>query len=105
MSEKKPRMPEPTLSNFVASLASSALVQLGILPDPRTGGLKKDLEMARYTIDLLDMLKEKTQGNLTEEESRIIEEVVVELKLKFIEMSREEEKYSKEKGNDKEGQQ
>ena len=98
--EKKPRFPEPTFSNFVASLASSVLIQLGIFPDPKTGERKTDLELAKHTIDLLSMLQEKTRGNLTEEEDRMLREVLAELKLRYVEVCSQEKKEEGKKCED-----
>lgn len=86
MDDKK--LPPITFSSFVTSLASSALINLGILPHPQTGKTERDIKLAKYTIDTLDMLKEKTKNNLTEEEENILTEVLAELKLKYVEISK-----------------
>lgn len=80
----KPCMPRPTFSTFVLSLASSALVQLGEVPDPATGKVNEDLPLAKHTIDILNMLREKTANSLDAEESRLIEGLLYELRLKFV---------------------
>lgn len=85
--EKKgggPCMPKPTFSTFVLSLASTALVQLGEVPDPATGAWGTDLEMARHSIDILSMLRDKTQNGLDEEEARLLEGLLYELRMKFV---------------------
>lgn len=58
--------------------------QLGKIPNPITGKIEKKLEEARFTIDLLDMLKEKTKGNLTEDESRFLEYSISQLKINYF---------------------
>lgn len=83
MEEKK--YPPPSFSSFITSLASSALIGLGILPNPKTGKTEEDLDMAKYTIETLDILREKTRGNLTEEEEKIMTEIITELKIKYVE--------------------
>ena len=55
-------MPEVTFSTFVISLASSALVQLGEVPNPETGQTETDLPLARHSIDVLEMLRRKTEN-------------------------------------------
>lgn len=79
-----PRMPKPTFSTFVLSLASTALVQLGEVPDPATGARGTDLEMARHSIDILSMLRDKTQNSLDKEEARLLEGLLYELRMKFV---------------------
>ena len=78
-----------TFINFVISLSSSALVYMGELPEPTTGKKQVDLKMAKQAIDTLDMLKEKTKGNLSEEEERLLTEVLTDLKLKFVKLQKE----------------
>lgn len=80
----QPCMPKPTFSTFVLSLASSALVQLGEVPDPATGGMHEDLALAKHSIDILSMLQEKVTNGLDGEESRLLEGLLYELRMKFI---------------------
>ena len=81
----KGRMPEVTFSTFILSLASSTLVQLGEVPDPATGKtIAADPLTARHSIDILDMLREKTKGNLTEQESQMLESMLYELRMKYV---------------------
>lgn len=94
MSNEKPDAPStrstksvPTIdfSTFVLSLASTALIHLGVAPDPDSGEtLKPEPELARETIDLLGMLREKTRGNLTEEEDHFFERLLHDLRMQFI---------------------
>lgn len=78
------QLPEVTFSAFIISLASSALVGLGEAPDPATGKPGRDMTLARHNIDTLDMLREKTQGNLNHDEERLLASVLCELRLKFV---------------------
>lgn len=77
-------MPEVTFSTFIISLASSALVALGEVPDPATGHMMKDLLLAKHNIDILEMLRSKTQGCLDKQESGLIDSLLCELKFKYV---------------------
>ncbi len=73
---------------FVLSLASSAFVHLGDAPHPETGEpVKPDLPLAQQTIDILAMLGEKTKGNLTPEEEKFLENLLTDLRLRFVQRS------------------
>jgi hypothetical protein len=67
---------------------SDALVHLGQVPDPMTGQPHQDLEQAQFTIDLLAMLREKTEGNRTAEESAVLDEILATLRMSFVRASR-----------------
>jgi hypothetical protein len=83
MDERKPEGID--FYTFVLSLASSAFVHLGDAPHPETGALgKPDLALAKQTIDILAMLEEKTKGNLTHEEEKFIENLLTDLRLRFV---------------------
>jgi hypothetical protein len=70
---------------FVLSLGSSAFVHLGDAPHPETGELgKANLVLAQQTIDILAMLREKTRGNLTPEEEKFMENLLTDLRLRFV---------------------
>jgi hypothetical protein len=73
-----------SFSTFVVSLASSAMVHLGEAPDPGSGGKSLDLPLARNTIDLLGLLREKTKGNLDDEEKQLLDALLYELRTKFM---------------------
>ena len=74
-------------STFVVSLSHSALQHLGDAEQP-DGRTEPHLPMARHTIDILGMLQEKTKGNLTGEEERLLSQVLYDLRLRFVEVSR-----------------
>jgi len=82
--ERRVPLPEVTFNGLIFSLSSSALIYLGEIPDPVTKKKVKDLELAKHTIDTIAMLKEKTKGNLTEEEEKFIESVLVDLKWRYV---------------------
>lgn len=77
-------LPEVTFSTFVLSLASSALVQLGEVPDPETGQVVFDLRMAKHSIDILTMLEKKTRECLDSDEARLLEGLLYELRVKYV---------------------
>ncbi len=77
---------------LVLMFHQAAWQQLGKIPNPMTNKVERDLEQARMSIDLLDMLKARTQGNLSEDESRVLEQVLRELKLNFVDESDKEQK-------------
>lgn len=76
--------PEMNFSGFVLSLHTSALFHFGDFQDPRSGERKVDLDAAKQTIDILSMLKEKTAGNLTENEQRLIDGALFELRMRYV---------------------
>ncbi|HXK58562.1 MAG TPA: DUF1844 domain-containing protein [Acidobacteriota bacterium] len=75
-------------SQFLFSMATSAFIHLGEVPDPMTGQQNEDLQAARQSIDILTILKEKTKGNLTFEEQRLLDQLLYELRMKFLSKSK-----------------
>jgi hypothetical protein len=75
-----------TFSTFILSLNTAALVHLGEIPDPITNKKEVNLTLAKQTIDTLEMLKEKTKGNLTVDEEKLLQSILYELKLKFLKL-------------------
>ena len=73
--------------SLVFSLATTAMLQLGLAPQPETGQVQKDLSGARRTIDILTILQEKTKGNLTAEESGLLDHCLHDLKMNFLQTS------------------
>ncbi len=71
-------------STFILSLSTSALVHLGELPDPIANKKEINLQLAKQTISIIEMLKEKTKGNLTEEEDKLLDSVLYDVRLKYI---------------------
>ena len=83
--------PAIDFSTFVLSLGTTALYQLGEIGDSEGaagGAVEPNLPIARQTIDTLEMLTEKTRGNLTDTESKLLESIVYELHMKFVEASK-----------------
>ena len=81
---KEPDYPPISFTNFVLSLSTSALFHFGDFPDQEGGKAEKNLPAAKQTIDILDMLNEKTKGNLNENENQLIQGVLYELKLRYV---------------------
>lgn len=79
-----PPLPEVNFSTLIVSLSTEILFHLGELPHPVSGEQKKDLPLAKHAIDTLAMLKEKTQGNLTEDEQKLIEGMLYDLRMAYI---------------------
>ena len=71
-------------SNIVLSYAVNATIHLGLAPDPSTGKIETDLNRAKDLIDILDTLKQKTMGNLTDSESKVIDETLSNLKMLYV---------------------
>ncbi|MBF0301860.1 MAG: DUF1844 domain-containing protein [Desulfamplus sp.] len=78
------KIPEVDFSTFIISLYSSALVQLGEIPDPVTGTRAKDLCIAKQTIDMIAMLEKKTSGNLDIEEEKLLKSLLHELRMTYV---------------------
>jgi hypothetical protein len=81
-------LPAVDFHTFVLSLGSSALLHLGELEHPDVGAPQIDLPLAKHTIDILAMLEEKTRGNLTPAEAKLIESLLYDLRLRFVELSK-----------------
>jgi hypothetical protein len=77
-------IPTVDFHTFVLSLGSSALMHLGELERPGAGGAAKDLPLAKHTIDILAMLQDKTRGNLTADEDKLLESLLYDLRLRFV---------------------
>lgn len=75
-------------STFIISLATSALAYLGEVPDPATGQRMQSLEGAQQMIEILSILQSKTKGNLTAEEADLLEQVLYELRMKYLAKSK-----------------
>ncbi len=69
---------------FILSLGTSAMLHLGEIPDPDGGEAVVNLELARQTIDLLDLIKVKTKGNLTDDEDRTLSGLLYDLRMRFM---------------------
>ncbi len=81
-------LPEVNFSSFLLSLSSSTLLHLGELADPQSGEKRKDLALAKQSIDIIALLKEKTRGNLTQEEEKLLEHLLYDLRMRFVNASK-----------------
>jgi len=83
-------LPQVDFASFCLSLATSAFYHLGAAGDPETGEVasEKNLPLARQTIDALEMLRDKTRGNLDDEEDKLLESLLYELHVRFVEASK-----------------
>lgn len=81
-------LPPVDFSGFIFGLGQMALVHMGEVPEPSSGERRPDLEQARHTIDILDLLEQKTRGNLTEEEATLLRHLLSDLKLRFVRLAR-----------------
>ncbi len=77
-------MPPVNFVLFMTSLGMQALMSLAEIENPVTNKKEKDLTQAKYLIDTIGMLEEKTRGNLDEEESKVIEQLLYELRIKYV---------------------
>ena len=81
-------MSELSFTTFVLSLAGSAAIHFGDLPDPASGDrVEPNMEGASQMIEILSLLENKTRGNLTAEERQVLEQVLYELRVRFVELS------------------
>jgi hypothetical protein len=83
--------PRPVIDfyTFVLSLGSSVLIHLGDAPHPETGEpAERNLPLAQQTIEILAMLQQKTRGNLSDEEARLLDQLLLDLKLRYVEASK-----------------
>jgi len=88
--QETPSLPEVNFSSFLLSLSSSALLYLGEIADPQSGEKKKDLALAKQSIDIIGILKDKTKGNLSEEEEKLLQNLLYDLRMRFVTASKQE---------------
>jgi hypothetical protein len=77
-------LPQINFPTFMASLNASALVHLGVIEDPVSGKVEKNLPMAKQTIDILSMLQQKTAGNLNPDEDAMLKSILYDLRILFV---------------------
>jgi hypothetical protein len=83
--EQEAALPEINFSTFVISLSTQALMHLGEIANPLTGKVEPDGPVAKQMIDIIGMLREKTRGNLSSGEDRLIEDILFDLRMKYVE--------------------
>jgi hypothetical protein len=84
----RPPLPEVNFNSLIFSLSSSALLHMGEISDPQSGETKKDLELAKHSIDIIAMLQDKTKGNLSGEEKNFLDNILTDLRLRFVKASK-----------------
>ena len=82
--EEEAPFPEINFATFIFSLSSSAFLHFGEIPEPSSGTKKKNLPMAKQTIDILAMLEEKTKGNLTSDEEQLLKNILYDLRIRYV---------------------
>ena len=97
-------MPEPNFQSLVGTLVTQALMYMGAFPDPQTGKAMVSPEYARFHIDLLATLEEKTKGNITDEEASDLSRAVNELRMQYAEVVKAvAEMMAQQKGQENQG--
>ena len=92
MADQKGDQSKIDFSNFILSLNTSALIHLGDLPDPQTRERIYDIQSAKQTVDILELLKTKTEGNLDSEESKLLDDVIYDLRMKYVKIMQSDNK-------------
>ncbi len=82
------QLPEMTLSTFVLSMSTQVLMLLGEIPNPTDNTVRRDMVAAKQVIDILGMLKEKTRGNLESNEEALFENVLYDLRMRYVELAK-----------------
>ena len=77
-------LPPIDFTTLIMSFASAAIVNMGRVPDPMTNTVQKNMAVARQNIDIIELLNDKTKGNLSADEERLMEQVLYELRMSFI---------------------
>jgi hypothetical protein len=80
-------MADISFTQFVVSLATSAAIHLGDMADPEGQASEPNLEGAKQMIEILALLQDKTKGNLTAEERQVLEQILFEVRMRFVEVS------------------
>jgi len=78
-------LPEINFSTFVIGLSTQALMQLGEIASPLSGKVETDIAAAKQMVDILGMLQEKTKGNLNSSEERLLEDILFDLRMRYVE--------------------
>lgn len=92
MSTQNSDLSKIDFSNFILSLNTSALIHMGDIPDPQSRQRIYDIQSAKQTIDILQLLKSKTEGNLDAEENQLLDDVIYDLRMKYVKITQSERK-------------
>jgi hypothetical protein len=103
--EEKSQAKDELFLHLVFMFQTAALQQMGKLINPVTQKIEKNLEQAKYSIDILEVLQKKTKGNLKEEENKYLENVLFELRMNYLdELKKEKSKKDESKSSESEGE-
>ena len=83
-----PRIPEASFSLFVSSLVTQALFSLGEVENPFSKTIEQNLDQAKFTIDTLQIIKDKTSRNLTDDETKLLDTALYDLRMRYVEKSK-----------------
>jgi hypothetical protein len=86
--EAQDALPAIDFGTFVMSLASSVLVHLGEIEHPESRQREANLALAKQTIDILGMLRDKSRGNLTQEEAQLLDNLLYDLRMKYVDANK-----------------
>jgi hypothetical protein len=86
--DQEHELPSIDFPTFVLSLSHSALMHLGEAPHPDDGRVERNLPLAKQNIDLLGLLEEKTKGNLTGDEERLLSQVLFDVRMRYLELAK-----------------
>lgn len=89
-------MEQVNFQGLIMSIYVACWQQLGKIANPITGKIDKNLEHAKYSIDMLSLLKEKTKGNLTDEESKTLQEMIANLQMNYVDEAKKPQEENKE---------
>lgn len=89
-SEQAAIAPEANFNFFINTLALQCSIFLGLIPNPQTNKKESNLSQAKFIIDTLEMLKDKTKNNLNEDENNLLENVLYELRMQYISVNKKE---------------
>ncbi len=82
-------LPPADFRTLISQIATQAMLSMGAIPDPQTGQRTVSLELAKHHTDMLGVVEEKTKGNLTDEESQMLSQVLYELRMQYLELSKQ----------------
>ncbi len=87
--QKEPsKIPDASFSLFVSSLVTQALISLGEVDNPFSKAKEQNIDQAKFTIDTLQIIKEKTSGNLTDDEKKLLDTALYDLRMRYVEKSK-----------------
>lgn len=81
---EEPKLPPANFNTFITSMAMQTYLFLGEISNPITNKKETNLEQAKYTIDILLVMKEKTKGNLSSEEDKLLEDILADLQMRYV---------------------